>query len=269
MLTKLRAIWRFSIFILTAMLLILFLMIVSIFRGRDETFHLKMRRRWINMIFPFMGVDLDFTNPYTELPASAIYVQNHKSYFDPAPVLKFFDAMPVSKAEVSSWFFIGYAAAYTGVIYVKREDRESRRNTVKAMAEQLDLGQNVLIYPEGTTTASAKTLMFRLGAFRLACEKGVPIIPMAIEYGSDADCWVNDEFFLTHFMRCFGKKKVHVKMSIGAPMYGESPEQLLEEVQAWVDGEILRLRREFVEEGIRQDMGSTDNNATQPKKQTI
>ena len=67
----------------------------------------------------------------------AIFVQNHKSYFDPVTALKLVKAMPVSKAEVSTWPLIGFMADYTGVLFVKREDKQSRADTLKGMEEEL------------------------------------------------------------------------------------------------------------------------------------
>ena len=64
-----------------------------------------------------------------------------------------------------------------------------RTRAVKAMAEARDRMQkqvNVMIFPEGTRSSDGELLPFKDGAFRLALEAGVPIIPLVVAGTRDA-----------------------------------------------------------------------------------
>ena len=250
MINKIRAGFRFFIFLITAVWTVVKIMVsVNLGLRKGQDYILETRKKWVNAIIPLVGVKLDFTGTVPKVDGPAIYVQNHRSYFDPVTALKIIKAMPVSKAEVASWPFIGFAAQYTGVLYVKREDRQSRADTLMAMEKELEKGNNILIYPEGTTTADAKTLQFKLGSFRLAAKMGVPIIPLSIEFSKDEDSWIGTDMFIPHFFKTFGKKKVFIKVGIGDAIQGDNAEQLLEETQSWIDQDILKQRALFAEEG--------------------
>ncbi|MDG1297410.1 MAG: lysophospholipid acyltransferase family protein [Saprospiraceae bacterium] len=248
---KIRAGYRFFLFMFTASMTLLRIMLnLKLSSSKGQDYILNERRKWVRKIIPRVGVKLDMTGTLPDLDQAAIFVQNHKSYFDPVTALKLVKAMPVSKAEISSWPLIGFMASYTGVLFVQREDKSSRAATLLGMEKELEKGNHVLIYPEGTTTDEAKTLQFKLGAFRLASRLNIPIIPMSIEFSKDEDAWVGSTLFLPHFFKTFGKKEVYVKSTIGPKIQGGSPEELLEKTQSWIDNDILKIRAEFEAEGI-------------------
>lgn len=251
---KIRATYRFSFFLVTAVWTVMRIMVsLKLDKQKGQDYILEVRRKWVRYTIKRVGVKLDMKGVLPEIKGPAIIVQNHKSYFDPMIALRLVKAMPVSKAEVSSWPLIGYLADYTGVLFVQREDRQSRKDTLTGMEKELKKGNNILIYPEGTTTADSKTLQFKLGSFRLAAKLGVPVIPMSIEFSKDEDSWIGTDMFLPHFFKTFGKKEVYIKASVGPPMYGDDPEKLLDEAQQWIDADILKLRKEFAAEGIARD----------------
>ena len=251
---KLRAGYRFTFFMISASFTILKIMLnLKLSSKKGQDYILNERRKWVRKMIPRVGVKLDMKGSLPDLDGPAIFVQNHKSYFDPVTALKLVKAMPVSKAEVSTWPLIGFMADYTGVLFVKREDKQSRADTLKGMEEELAKGNNILIYPEGTTTDEAKTLQFKLGSFRLASRLNIPIVPMSIEFSKDEDAWVGTTLFLPHFFKTFGKKEVYVKSSIGPAIQGGTPEELLEKAQKWIDADILKLRAEFEAEGVSRN----------------
>jgi 1-acyl-sn-glycerol-3-phosphate acyltransferase len=251
---KLRAAYRFFVFMITAVMTIIKIMFnLKISSSKGQDYILNERRKWVNKVIPRVGVKLDMKGSIPKLDGPAIFVQNHKSYFDPVTALKLVKAMPVSKAEVSTWPLIGFMADYTGVLFVQRDDKKSRADTLLGMEKELAKGNNILIYPEGTTTEEAKTLQFKLGSFRLASKLNIPIVPMSIEFSKDEDAWVGTTLFLPHFFKTFGKKQVYVKSSIGPKIQGGSPEELLEKTQQWIDDDVLKLRAEFEAEGISRN----------------
>lgn len=209
-------------------------------KGHSLTRALQVRKNFCNAGFRVLGTTLETEGKaYNDKPA--VYISNHRSYIDPMAALRDIKALPVAKAEVGSWPLIGYAAKATGVMYVKREDRNSRRSTLSAMEKTLDMGYSVLIYPEGTTTREATTLPFKKGAFGLAANKGVPIVPMAISYDNPDAIWDGPESFVAHFLQMFRKKKNRIKIRYGEPVFGEVTEELLKKTQAWINEQVAEM----------------------------
>lgn len=204
---------------------------------------LKCRRLWARRTLHMLGVRVHRKGkPPIDQPC--ILIGNHRSYLDPIAVLKEVEALPVAKAEVGAWPLIGFAAKVTGILYVKRESKRSRADTLGAMGRYLEQGYSVLVYPEGTTHTDEKTMPFKRGAFTLAARTGFPVVPMAIEYLDLGDSWVGDDTFLPHFLRCFGKKRTHIFLHYGEPLSSDNPKELVEISQKWIDEEVAKMRAE-------------------------
>ncbi|HLL09896.1 MAG TPA: 1-acyl-sn-glycerol-3-phosphate acyltransferase, partial [Rubrivivax sp.] len=73
--------------------------------------------------------------------------------------------------------------------------------------------------------------VYKSGASRLAIAGGVPIVPLA---ASSAKCWPRKSFLLRPGL---------IDVSIGPPMpsAGRQPEELMREVEAWIEAEMRRL----------------------------
>ena len=167
---------------------------------------LKMRRVWARRTLRALGVKLEVSG---NLPGKGpfIFIGNHRSYTDPIIALRDIEALPVAKAEIASWPMIGYAAKATGIMWVKRDSKKSRASTIRSMEKTLKNGYSVLVYPEGTTHGEPVTQSFKKGAFRLAANLGIPIVPVAIEYGDVSNYWDGEISFGHHYMENFSKKK--------------------------------------------------------------
>lgn len=161
---------------------------------------------------------------------------------DPLIQLAFFDAFIVSKAEVGSYPILGRGAKETGIILVDRHDHSSRRAALDAIEERLIAGFQVLIYPEGTTYGGDLTGEFRKGAIEMAHQKGIPIIPVMMEY-PDAGYYWTDGSLLAYFKRLFSTKGSHqVTGMVGVPMKNASPDTLVKDTRAAIEAMIMEVR---------------------------
>ncbi len=223
-------------------------LIVVNFFHKDKTKNIKRgiiyRRSIIRYIHKILGTRITV---YGKEPLqSGLIVFNHRSYFDPIVILKNILAYPVGKKEVESWPLIGSVAKTTGVIFVNRENKESRKETLKKMKDVLEKGYSVLIAPEGTTHIEPTTIDFRPGAFVLAAQLDVPIIPIAIDYKLLSDAWVGDDTFLPHFIRCFGKWHTEIKVSfLDFIPASDNVEELIFLSKKCIDAEMLRFRKDW------------------------
>jgi len=127
-----------------------------------------------------MGIKLEVINPQN-LPKMGVLAPNHESMFD-IPVLS---SLPthfrwISKKEVKRIPFIGWSMQAMGCYFVARDRSGKDLNILKAVEDDLRLGNCVLIFPEGTRTRTGALLPFKKGAFKTAQNAGVPLVPIAI-----------------------------------------------------------------------------------------
>ena len=115
-------------------------------------------------------------------PGPFVLVANHCSYAD-VPILMALlslDFLFVAKREVLSYPLVGAFVRKTGHLTVDREDAQQSVADAGEVARALESGRSVLFFPEGTFSAAAGLRPFRLGAFKLAVDTGVSVVPLAL-----------------------------------------------------------------------------------------
>jgi 1-acyl-sn-glycerol-3-phosphate acyltransferase len=118
---------------------------------------------------------------WPEGPGPYVVVANHQSLLDIVMLSRLPRELKwVGKEELFRIPWIGQMLRLTGDIAVKRGDAESGGEAVARAKAYLSRGMGVMIFPEGTRSRDARLLPFKSGAFRLAIEAGVPVLPVAI-----------------------------------------------------------------------------------------
>lgn len=229
----------FGMIFLTLWYLLPVLLVQWLGRGEKMAYALSNRKKWARKVNQMLGVNIEVASlpPPTDQPV--IYISNHRSYFDPIATLCFIKAFPIAKAEVSAWPLVGFAARSTGILFVKRESRKSRAQTLGELSGKIREGFSILIYPEGTTSDQPGTKAFRKGAFRVAAAEGIPIIPVAVEYRDPKDYWINDDTFVDHFFRRFGLWRKEIRMAFGPILTGTVDTELMERTRSWINVQLL------------------------------
>lgn len=109
-------------------------------------------------------------------------VVNHISWLD---IYALNAARPmafVSKAEVRSWPLIGWLAAHTDTVFLRRGSRGHAKIINAEIDRLLNAGKDVAIFPEGTTTEGTHLLNFHGALLQPAVETGRPVQPIALSY---------------------------------------------------------------------------------------
>jgi len=120
------------------------------------------------------------------LPDGAkVIVANHSSFIDP---LILWAALPgelafAAKAELRSTWLTDFFVRHVGVLYVERFDTQRSVEDSARLFDALKTGRTVAVFPEGTFVRMPGLLPFRMGAFMVAAEARVPVIPVAIRGG--------------------------------------------------------------------------------------
>ncbi|WP_022979608.1 1-acyl-sn-glycerol-3-phosphate acyltransferase [Ideonella sp. B508-1] len=138
----------------------------------------------------------------------------------------------VFKRELLWIPFFGWSMARLDMIHIDRSRRTEAWNKVAAQGRRImGLGNWVIMFPEGTRIARGERGSYKTGASRLAIAAGVPIVPIAV---NSARCWPRRSFLLRPGL---------VTISIGQPIAseGRAPEELMRQVEDWIETEMHRL----------------------------
>lgn len=113
---------------------------------------------------------------------SYVFAANHQSAFD---ILAVYGWLPyifkwLLKIELRKVPFLGAACQAAGHIFVDRSNPIAAKQSMAKAVEQLQNGISVVIFPEGTRTKTGKLGKFKRGAFLLAMELKLPIVPITI-----------------------------------------------------------------------------------------
>ncbi len=116
-----------------------------------------------------------------------VLVSNHQSQLDILVLYRlFFPFRWVSKAEVFRLPFIGWNMVLNGYIKLKRGNKESVEKMMQDCRNLLANNISVFFFPEGTRSKTGVLSPFKPGAFILAKEMKISILPVAINHTKDA-----------------------------------------------------------------------------------
>jgi 1-acyl-sn-glycerol-3-phosphate acyltransferase len=164
----------------------------------------------------------------------AILLVKHQSTLETflMPVLMPHPLAYVFKKELLYVPFFGWAMGRLDMIHI---DRSQRAQAFAKVVEQgkvlLAQGIWIIMFPEGTRIPRGQKGVYKHGGTRLAVETGAPVIPIAV---SSAKCWPR---------KAIVKRPGVVDVSIGKPIpsQGRDPDELLREVEQWIESEMRRL----------------------------
>ncbi len=138
----------------------------------------------------------------------------------------------VFKKELLMIPFFGWAIGRLDMIHIDRSKRSEAWNKVAAQGrEMMDKGIWVIMFPEGTRTARGNQGNYKTGATRLAIATGASIIPIAV---TSARCWPRRSFRLI-------PGTIDVSFGKPIPAAGRQPEEMMKEVEKWIEAEMRRL----------------------------
>jgi 1-acyl-sn-glycerol-3-phosphate acyltransferase len=86
----------------------------------------------------------------------------------------------LGKKEVFKYPIFGYGIRLVGVVPVDRSNSPAAVESAKLATENIRRGKSYVVYPEGTRSSDGGLLPFKKGAFMMAIDAGVPIVPITI-----------------------------------------------------------------------------------------
>jgi 1-acyl-sn-glycerol-3-phosphate acyltransferase len=138
----------------------------------------------------------------------------------------------VFKRELLFIPFFGWAMSRLDMVHI---DRSKRAEAWAKVADQgrrfMERGLWVIMFPEGTRTPRGSQGTYKSGGTRLAVDLQRPVLPVAVTSGR---CWPRRSFVLRPGI---------IDVSVGRPIssIGRQPDELMREVEAWIEAEMRRL----------------------------
>ena len=179
------------------------------FRPTARTFK-RWAGLWAQLILIGAGVKVRSTARSALPPEQpVVFVANHQNELDIVTLLVGIDHPFgfMAKAELRRVPFLGSVLKRTACLFVDRSDPRRAVESIREAAERIRAGHSVLIFCEGERSFSPALLPFHRGAFLLAVEAGVPLVPVT----------VIDNYRVLDERRAVGRVGT-VHMTVGAPI---------------------------------------------------
>ncbi len=184
--TLVESLYIFWVFLVFTVFMLLFLpgIILPAFFGPHAvsvTFFFMKAWSWVFSMLTFIRYDV-VGREHIVKGKSYIYVSNHTSFLDLPGIAMTIRGQfrPLAKKELLKIPVFGWITRATCIV-VDRTSNESRKKSMNHLKELLNIGINILIFPEGTQNRTKEIMQpFKDGAFRIAMDTEKPILPLVV-----------------------------------------------------------------------------------------
>lgn len=180
-----RTLWTFTVGVTWTILYGVHMIIATRFGFRNARCICDHHPRdWAQKILRAARCPVEMTGTeHLDVDSPQILVSNHESWFDVFTLAAYLPGRYrfVAKKELSSVPIFGRAFEACGHVSVDRGDRGAAVESLDLAARQISSdSSSIVMFPEGTRTRTGELQRFKKGAFVLAIQAGVPIVPVAI-----------------------------------------------------------------------------------------
>jgi len=158
-----------------------------------------------------------------------LFVANHTSYLDITILGASIEGSFVSKAEVARWPIFGWLAKLQRSIFVERSDRVGAARQRDAVRRRLEEGDNLILFPEGTSSDGIHILPFKTALFAAAEDERVVVQPVSVAYRlldgiplgrfyRPFFAWYGDMAMAPHLWKALGLGRLTVVVQFHAPV---------------------------------------------------
>lgn len=152
-------------------------------------------------------------------------VSNHLSYIDPLVLMASFKAIFVTSVEVKEDKFVGPLCRVAACYFVERRNKFNIEREIRDVGSYLQLGFNVALFPEGTSTNGDKILRFKSSFFQVAINEKVSVLPVCLQYltidgekvtpeNRDSLYWYGNIGFFPHLILILSLRSVTARIKI-------------------------------------------------------
>jgi 1-acyl-sn-glycerol-3-phosphate acyltransferase len=150
---------------------------------KNENFLYRPIGWFIRAGLALVGVKVDVQGlEYLDPKQAYIFTPNHQSFIEVPLFVTYLGRNPgyLAKKEVFKYPVFGPGIRLMGVIPVDRSNSPAAVESAKQATRNIRRGKSYMVYPEGTRSKDGTLLPFKKGAFMMAIEAGVPIVPVTV-----------------------------------------------------------------------------------------
>jgi 1-acyl-sn-glycerol-3-phosphate acyltransferase len=176
------SIWGVLLFLVTTIVFSIVSVMAALVDRSGKTY-LGVAKIWSKWSLFFFGIHVSIKGAeHIQRGQNYVYAANHSSYMD-IPILlghvpdNLRLTLRSSLTRIPIW---GWALMVGPFLVLDRSNPQRAQRTITKAIERIQAGASVLFFPEGTRTHSGTMQPFKRGAFHLAREAGVPVLPVAL-----------------------------------------------------------------------------------------
>ena len=218
---RVRAAWR-----LLRVVLHIFIGVVTVYTVMPRLSVAKRHVRvqvWSLVMLDRLGIQL-VVEGSPPIVGPMLLVSNHISWVDIAVMHATRHCRFVSKDEIARWPVVSTLANAADTLYITRESRRDAMRVVHQMAECLQGGDVLAIFPEGTTGDGSTLLPFHANLLQAAIAADAPVQPVALQFVdaasgqiSFAPCYVGDDTLWQSLWRTLCADNLQAVVRFGSP----------------------------------------------------
>lgn len=186
---------------------------------------IEIMQKWSQKLLQIVGVHvvLKGTSPGV-YPPNTLLIANHISWVDIFALSSMTCSRFVAKQEIETWPILGTLVARTGTLFINRSNRRDTARINALLAEALQNGDCMTVFPEGTTSAGHTVLPFKSSLFDAAVRASAQIQPIALRYLHDNGelateiAYIGDLSFMESLSQMIALAKVTVEITVLPPI---------------------------------------------------
>ena len=189
-----------------------------------QTFH--------KLVLWFVNINIEVSGKRNLNKLPTIYISNHLSYLD-IPVLgSIINGRFIAKDDISNWPIIGLLSKVGNTIFINRNLRFLKKNK-SIIYDYISEGDNIILFPEGTTSDGIRVLRFKSSLFASLEQKNILIQPIFIKYISingmplnrwlkPMIAWYGDMDLKPHLLNILKLFSIKIKIILLPPLNGNN-----------------------------------------------
>jgi 1-acyl-sn-glycerol-3-phosphate acyltransferase len=192
----------------------------------------RITRRWSALLLAVCGARLSVCGDLPALLARSgmvpgqpgrLLLINHISWIDIFAVNAVLPSRFVAKAEIGRWPLLGTLVTLAGTLYIERGRRHAVHAVNHKVAEHLQLGESVALFPEGTTTDGSELLPFHSNLIAPVMEAGGQVWPVALRYTEDgrpsrAAAFIGDDTLVRSIWNILTARRLAIEVALLDPV---------------------------------------------------
>ena len=203
--------------------------------------------RWNTRLLRLLGVTVRASGIPND--GATLFVANHVSWIDIPVIISVRPMRFVSKSDVRGWPVIGWLVACGGTLFIERTRRSDARRVVHLVAQALQAGDAIAMFPEGTTSDGHGVLPFHANLLQAAIAASVPVQAIALRFAdahgpvSAAAAYIDDMTLMQSLWAVVSASDLtaHVEVLPPLPSQGFERRALAERLRVDITEQLLQM----------------------------